>query len=75
MMLHFIWCGRCRIHRYVAAAFYNNGGVPVEGLPAVVAEEELPAHNALAEGGDEAGALREVPHPGHVVLPQRIEDW
>jgi hypothetical protein len=54
--------------------FYT-GGVPVERLPAVVAEEELPADDALAEGGDEAGALREVPHPGHVVLPKRIQEW
>ncbi len=51
-----------------------NGGVPVERLPAMVAEEELPADDALAEGGDKAGALREVPHPGHMVLPKRIED-
>ncbi len=41
----------------------------------MVSEEELPTDNALAEGGDEAGALREVPHPGHVVLPKRIEEW
>jgi hypothetical protein len=49
-------------------ALLRTGTVPVERLPAVVAQEELPADHALGEGGEEAGALREVPHPGHVLL-------